>query len=75
MSHRIVTGIHSLGANHDFTYFDHQDRARRFNRPNPNRPVLTDGLFALLLGDVGARVGKDSDSNQFRRAGVFASSY
>jgi len=75
MSHRIVTGIHSIGANNDFTYSDHQDRAWRFNRPYSHGHISNHGLFSVLLGDVGAGCGANRHRNQFCRSGVPTGTY
>lgn len=75
MSHRIVLGLHSIGANNDFTYSDHQDRSWRFNRPYSYGAIPHDGFFALLLGHVGAGNRAHRDCNQFCRAGVFTGAY
>lgn len=66
----MVSAISFIGPNHDFTYHDHQDRHWRFNRQNTYRRRADDGLFALLLGDVGANDGAHYHSHQFCATGV-----
>lgn len=70
MKHRIVSAVISIGANYDFSNYDHQGRHWRFNRPCTYRRCNDDGFFALLLGDVGANRGAHHHFHQFCTAGV-----